>query len=343
MKKLSLFVFLFIASFPLSAQRIENVRFEQSGKMINIYYDLVSTDPAQRFQIKLYASFDGGSTWTGPLSLVTGNVGNDQTAGSNKKITWDVLSERDKLVGNVMFEVRASFLAGGSGSGTFTDGRDGRVYKYVTIGRQVWMAENLAYLPAVSSPKEGSTSSPFYYVYKYTGSSVSAAKATGNYKTYGVLYNWPAAMSGAKSSDANPSGVQGVCPDGWHLPGDAEWKQLEMFLGMSQAEADGTGYRGTDEGGKLKENGTTHWNSPNTGAANSNGFTALPGGYRFSYGYFYYMGYLAYFWSSTEGDSYLAWGRRLDYGSSEVYRYDYYKEYGFSVRCLRDFVRTEGD
>jgi uncharacterized protein (TIGR02145 family) len=91
------------------------------------------------------------------------------------------------------------------------------------------MAENLKYLPSVVGPGTGSNSEAYCYVYGYDGTSISAAKATENYATYGVLYNWTAAMNGAESSDANPSGVQGICPDGWHLPSDAEWKQLRCI------------------------------------------------------------------------------------------------------------------
>jgi uncharacterized protein (TIGR02145 family) len=92
-------------------------------------------------------------------------------------------------------------------------------------------------------------------------------------------------MYGGLSSDT--LGVQGVCPDGWHLPADAEWKVLEMFLGMSQADADKYDWRGSDEGGQLKELGFTDWSVPNTGASNSSGFTAVPGGFRSAKGMFY--------------------------------------------------------
>ena len=157
--------------------------------------------------------------------------------------------------------------------------------------------------------------------------------------TYGLLYAWAAAMNGAAGSDGNPSGVQGVCPAGWHLPGDSEWKKLEMFLGMSQSQADATGYRGTDEGGKLKESDTTHWTSPNTGSTNSSGFTALPGGLRSGSGEFSYMGTYANFWSSAENDYLTAWNRTLLYNDSEAYCLSYSKNYGFSVRCLKVSVR----
>lgn len=221
-------------------------------------------------------------------------------------------------------------------TGTFIDSRDNTEYSWVQIGSQTWMAENLKYLPSVVGPGTGSNSEAYCYVYGYDGTSISAAKATENYATYGVLYNWTAAMNGAESSDANPSGVQGICPDGWHLPSDAEWKQLEMYLGMSETDVNSTGWRGTVEGGKLKEAGTTHWADPNAGANNESGFTALPGGYRNNYGYFDGISYYGNWWSSTESHTDTAWFRSLGYFGSNVYRSDYRKSLGFSVRCLRD-------
>lgn len=221
-------------------------------------------------------------------------------------------------------------------TGTFIDSRDNTEYSWVQIGSQTWMAENLKYLPSVVGPGTGSNSEAYCYVYGYDGTSISAAKATENYATYGVLYNWTAAMNGAESSDANPSGVQGICPDGWHLPSDAEWKQLEMYLGMSETDVNSTGWRGTVEGGKLKEAGTTHWADPNAGANNESGFTALPGGYRNSYGGFDNISYDGRWWSSTEGGTSNAWYRYVNYDNSNVYRGSNYKSMGFSVRCLRD-------
>ena len=206
--------------------------------------------------------------------------------------------------------------------GTFTDTRDNYTYQTVEIGSQTWMAENLKYLPSVVGPGAGSYGDPYYYVYGYDGTDISSAKATENYQTYGVLYNWPAAMQ--------------ACPTGWHLPSDDEWKELEMFLGMSQEQADEWGWRGTDEGGKLKETGITHWNSPNEGATNETGFTALPGGCRYDGGGFSDLGNGGSWWSATEGDSVYACTRRLYCSSSDVYRSNYVKDRGFSVRCVRD-------
>ena len=126
-----------------------------------------------------------------------------------------------------------------------------------------------------------------------------------------------------------------ACPSGWHLPSDNEWKTLEMFLGMSQSEADDTGWRGTDEGGKLKETGTTHWFSPNTGATNSIGFSALAGGVRFPMDIFSGLFEFGIWWSSTELSG-SAWVRGLDHDSSQVDRESHSKADGCSVRCLKD-------
>ena len=197
---------------------------------------------------------------------------------------------------------------------TFTDARDGNVYQTVTIGNQVWMAENLKYIPSVVGPVTGSGTTPYYYVYGYDGTNVTDAKATANYDTYGVLYNWTAAMV--------------VCPTGWHLPSDAEWKELTVYLGGA-----------SDAGSKLKETGTTHWNSPNKVATNETGFTALSGGYRYYNGTFNYVGNGGgFWWCATEFSNYsdFAWYRTMFYNTSNVVSLPYYKEIGLSVRCVRD-------
>ncbi len=212
---------------------------------------------------------------------------------------------------------------------TFTDSRDSKVYKTVTIGNQVWMAENLAYLPSVVGPATESFTEPHYYVYGYDGTNVTAAKGTTNYNKYGVLYNWPAALT--------------ACPEGWHLPSDAEWTQLEEYL-----IANGYNYDGTTTGNKIAKSMANYsgWNTSTvTGAIgntdypeywNKSGFSALPGGYRFNDGSFYLIGYFGNWWSSTQFDTGHAWGRYLYYGSYGVNRYVDYKEFGLSVRCLRD-------
>jgi uncharacterized protein (TIGR02145 family) len=210
-------------------------------------------------------------------------------------------------------------------SGTFIDTRDNTEYEWVRIGDQIWMAENLAYLPSVSPSADRSNTDPNYYVYGYEGSNVSEAKAADNYKTYGVLYNWSAAMAGSASSTTNPSGVQGACPTGWHLPSDDEWTQLTDYLGGSSVA-----------GGKLKETGTTHWNSPNEGATNETGFTALPGGYLYGQDYFDGIAQFSLWWSSTEDESGGGvWYRSLSYSKSNLQIETYDKSMGLYVRCVK--------
>jgi len=207
----------------------------------------------------------------------------------------------------------------------FLDSRDGNYYNAVRIGNQIWMADNLKYLPSISGPGTGSTTNPYYYVYDYDGAILNDAKATSSYITYGVLYNWPAAMNGAASSTSNPSGVQGACPTGWHLPSDAELTQLTNYLGGESVA-----------GGKLKETGTVHWLDPNLGATNETFFTALPGGYRNGDGTFDGVFKYCELWSTTDFSDTNAFGRIIWYTGSNVSRSSFNKSLGFSIRCLRD-------
>src|SRR5690554_457357 len=267
---------------------------------------------------------DGGATVTARGVCWSTNqnptISNNKTTDGTGAGTF--VSNISGLEPNTTYYVRAyATNSAGTGYGStmsftteddkFTDSRDGNVYKTVTIGNQVWMAENLKYLPSVNNLSEDSQDTPGYYVSDYDGTDVTAAKATANYTTYGVLYNWPAAMN--------------ACPTGWHLPSDAEWTELTDYLG-------GEGVAG----GKLKEIGTTHWNTPNTNATNETGFTALPGGGRNYGGSFNDVGSYGGWWSATEGNANGAWYRDLICSYSNVYRNYANKELGLSVRCLRD-------
>lgn len=208
----------------------------------------------------------------------------------------------------------------------FVDGRDGEIYKAVEIGNQCWMAENLAYLPSVNPSNSVSNNDAYYYVYGYNGTNIALAKQTYEYKTYGVLYNWTAAMNNSGSSNNVPSGVQGSCPDLWHIPSDLEWDTLMYYLG-GWAVA----------GGKMKEAGLAHWQSPNNGATNSSGFTAIPGGCLYEPGAsFEYMGKQASFWSSTRFFSSIGWRRMLINISETINRSDEDFSLGYSVRCIKD-------
>ena len=219
---------------------------------------------------------------------------------------------------------------------SFTDARDNHVYKKVIIGTQVWMAENLAYLPQVDAVADGSedvASGKYYYVYDYipTGSTeteqITNAKLDSNYQTDGVLYNWYAAMDGATSSILAPSGVQGVCPSGWHLPSDAEWTILNDYVDANNG-SDGIG-------NSLKA--TTGWNVySGVTATDQFGFSALPASYRNYAGDFSYRGNIGYWWSASEYSSTSAYYRYLYYYRGDFYQSSGGKSNGFSVRCLED-------
>jgi len=208
---------------------------------------------------------------------------------------------------------------------TFTDSRDGNIYSITQIGNQFWMAENLRYLPSVSEANTTSSDEPHFYVYGYDGTNVVAAKATSNYLDYGVLYNWSAAMSGNTSSTNNPSGVQGICPNGWHLPSLAEWNELSTYLGGSSSA-----------GGTLKTTETNYWNSPNTGATNSSGFSARGGGQLDSWDGFMNLRENGYWWTSTEENSFNAHAFDLGYNYIQLFNDYVAKDYGFCVRCVSD-------
>jgi len=191
---------------------------------------------------------------------------------------------------------------------------NGRNYPTVMIGTQIWMAENLAYLPTVNnlidgSEDEGYETIPFYYVNGYNGTDIVTAKSTSYYKTYGVLYNYNAALIAA--------------PKGWHLPTNDEWMVLRNFLGGVFCD-----------GKTLKS--TTGWIWPNM-ATNSNCFNALPGGNRGGGGSVNEIGYRATWWCSTEsiGTPWICnWNMfnnstNLGQGRDE-------KSMGFSIRCIKD-------
>lgn len=190
----------------------------------------------------------------------------------------------------------------------FTDARDGYVYKTVRIGDQIWMAENLRYLPSVSVT--ASETDPSYYVYGYTGIELEVAKANENYKAYGALYNVPAALT--------------ACPNGWHLPTLTEWDDLIDALGGTSAA-----------GPKLKEVGDAHWESPNAGATNESGFTALPaGGYNGTR--FAEININAAFWIEPLPAPETKGRARVLTATSELFSLLPAKKAAFSVRCVQD-------
>lgn len=205
---------------------------------------------------------------------------------------------------------------------TWTDDRDGHIYKIVTIGEQTWMAENFAYLPKINKMTEDSYTEECYYVYNYDGSSTNAAKKTAEYKEYGVLYNHVAAKS--------------ACPQGWHLPSDAEWKALEIEVGMSEEDADKSNFstRG-DISSKFRS--AMLWFYGKNGT-NETGFNVKPAGKRSSDLTFMDQTFRAYFWTATDGENInQAWRREFAYFSDSITRsYKYSTKNGMSVRYIKD-------
>ncbi len=190
---------------------------------------------------------------------------------------------------------------------------EGNTYKTLQIGDQVWMAENLK----TSLYSDGTQIA-------YVTDNIAWGKLTAagycfydndlsNKTLFGTLYNYNSVASGM------------LCPDGWHVPSVAEWQQLREFLGDTIAG-----------GGKLKEEGTVHWNIPNTGADNTTGFTALPSGIRYFEGTFNSASFFTAFWSSTESDESNVWYLSLYYNDAVAAINKTSKKDGFSVRCIKD-------
>jgi len=209
---------------------------------------------------------------------------------------------------------------------------DGNTYNTIKIGDQTWMQENLKTtkfndntsitLITDNTVWTNTTGAGFCFY----NNDASAYKAT-----YGALYNWYAVSSGK------------LCPIGYHMPTDAEWKQLELYLGMSQSDVDKETWRASGGvGNKIREVGNAHWINTWTLGTNSSGFTALPAGMRNQDGNFQDIGLSVRFWSSTPYINTYApydiiggWARTTN-GSDMVYRGGNLIHYGTSVRCVKD-------
>lgn len=184
----------------------------------------------------------------------------------------------------------------------------------IVIGTQQWMNKNLDVafyrngdpIPQVTNPAAWAALTTGAWCYNNNDSIQGT--------TYGKLYNWYAVND-----------PRGLAPQGWHIPSDAEWTALETPLGGSSVA-----------GGKMKEAGTSHWTTPNTGGNNNSGWAGLPGGIRFNDGSFTLVGNFGYWWSATEGSATDAWSRYLTYLNGNIVRENLNKRFGFFVRCVRD-------
>ena len=287
---------LLIITRTSSAQTVSNVRAEQEQSDIIILYDLEAKEPCA---IDVYVSPDGGRTWKGLLTNLSGDAGKNISAGP-KKCLWAVLKEQDQFKGtDVRFKVIAALDA---------------PFKSVRIGKQVWSSENLNTAQFSNGDKisEAKTNEEWQTMGEQGKSAwCYYDNDPANGIKYGKLYNWYAV--------ADP---RGLCPAGWHVPSDVEWTQLSNTLGGDN-----------NAGSKMKS--ASGWDQGGNGA-NSSGFSGLPGGYRYSNGTYDFIGFYGYWWSSKRRSAASAWLSALYYASGNVYRGKRTKRDGFSVRCVRD-------
>ena len=314
MKNKLLLIGLWCSTVVLAQEpQVTNVRFEQrtdGSLLVDVYYDVTDINA---MDISLKASDNGGASWELNCLNVIGDVGSGISLGTNKHIVWDFYTDNPGITGN-NFKVRViaeDYLI----TGTVTD-YDGNVYQTVKIGDQWWMAENLNVthysngdpIPYITVNAEWANLTTGAYCY-YDNNSIYAAD-------YGALYNWYA---------VNDS--RNIAPTGWHVPTSNEWLILINYLGGDDVA-----------GGKLKETGTTFWNSPNTGANNESGFNARPGGLHQDNGYFgYNIGLNAFFWSTQKATYDWAWYRKMSYDEAAVQRLSIYPQSGgMSIRCVKN-------
>jgi uncharacterized protein (TIGR02145 family) len=201
---------------------------------------------------------------------------------------------------------------------------EGKTYETVVIGLQCWMKQNLNVGTRIDGIAEQTDNS---IIEKYCTDNNEA-----NCDTYGGFYQWGEMMNWTTSSSSNPSGRQGICPVGWHIPSDPEWCQMETYLDKS-LDCNSTMWRGTDAGNKLKS--TSGWVYGGNGN-NSSGFTALPAGFLASDQTFDILGWDGLFWSSTASSASSAWSRYLRYQYAQINRNEYPQVDGFSIRCIKD-------
>lgn len=242
-------------------------------------------------------------------------------AGNSYTLTWTFSNSCGSTVDTVVLSF-APFNCGQS----FADERDFKVYNSILIGTQCWMVQNINIGTRVEGNVNMSNNST---IEKYCNSNLES-----NCDVYGGLYQWSEMMQYVTTE-----GSQGICFPGWHIPTDTELKTLEGTIdsqyGVGDPIWDLTGDRGLDAGGNMKETGTTHWVYPNTGATNSSGFTALPGGARNTDGT--YPGFQIYgrYWTSSESAT-NAYRRILSASSADISRDDANKNFGLSVRCIKN-------
>jgi uncharacterized protein (TIGR02145 family) len=328
--KIIISIIIIIISHCLHAQvKIRNVNFKQLDDKIIVNYDLSGEG---MYSVELYYTKNDGKKWHGPLEDISGDI-DEVKEGTGKTIKYDLTKNKNRLIGeNIKFKVQLL------SRGTFTDPRDGIKYKWVKIGDQIWMAENL-------KAKKYSDGTPIRLVQSNQSSHPTIARFRYKHKRsyaakYGELYTWPAATRGKKSK-SNPSNVQGICPDGWHIPSKNEWEQLAEFISKDKGPYLKNGDIRLYVGKHLKSekvwSNNYSWLNEYKGTDDYD-FEGLPGGCHTSEGKFIQEGDYAYWWSTT----YWHYGNFAIYAALSYSNINFYTNYythcrdAFSVRCVKD-------
>ena len=290
-------IFLFSVG-GIFSQSIENVDFRAEGKTIVVTYDFFHSKTDTAINVELVFKDQQGGVIN--PKTISGDI-KYVKPGESKRIVWDILSDGISLSGKYKAEVSIQKYLPMN-------------FKSVKIGNQVWMSENLNVdrfrngdiIPEAITAEEwiaaGNSEMPAWCYYD---------NEPANVDKYGKLYNWYAVND-----------RRGLAPIGWHLPRDEEWKALSTFLGGENIA-----------GNKMKSPAGWYTNGKRN---NRSGFTGLPGGFRHSYGHFSLVGSTGYWWSASEYDAKTAWNRDLGCTNSNLYRDYDAKDYGFSVRCVKD-------
>ena len=245
-----------------------------------------------------------------------------------------------KMTNAVSFNYPANeVILSGACPATVSD-YDGNIYNTVQIGNQCWMKENLKSIhysdgtAMVNGTGVGNITGDYItqYYFNYNDN-------PSNSEIYGRLYSWTAMLKGDICT-GSMAPKQGACPTGWHIPNELELSALEgevdAVYGIGDSEWDMSGDIGSNVGGELKDTTSGIWDSPNSGATNSSGFSALPGGYRMSTGAYLYSGKNAYLWSACGNCSYYGWFRKISYNKTTIYKDFINKSVALSVRCIKD-------
>jgi uncharacterized protein (TIGR02145 family) len=274
------------------------------GILITQHGVCYSTNPSPTTANNTIISGSGTGSFTSNLTGLTGNT--------TYYVRAYAINSAGTSYGNeVSFTTTAGIITNPGAGVTF----DGYTYTSILLGNgQEWMAENLRTSTYANGDTIPNVQDSSQWENLTTGAWVHNNNDSQYENPYGKLYNW---------YTVNDS--RNVCPSGWHVPSDSEWTVLSNYLG-GQSVA----------GGKMKSTGTQFWLSPNTNATNESGFSGVPGGSRFFYGYFGNIGLSGNWWSSSENVSVNAWFRKLDYTNGVVVRSANVKENGFSVRCIKD-------